>query len=546
MNKNMRKRWYILLLLLVVSSSCKDEWDNFYGEGEDDDRAAAAKITLWAAIEQEPNYSKFKLLLEKTGLAKELDKGRILTVWLPSDNYITEDIIAMDSNDMRRFVLNHLNPLALYRTKLVDKNGLKLETLAKKYVSIAVGRDHISVDKINVSKFDLVYTNGVIHEIAGLLTPTKNVMEYLLESGEEYSVFRDSLLAYNDTVFNLEDSYPIGVNEVGQTIYDSVFDITNELTGNLDFANEEGSVTLFLPSNEDIDEMLEDLHTYFENLGLVMENKDTLACFEFLMRATFLRGEMTNTTGTKYIHTYGGKSLRLDVQILSTAYEECSNGIVYEFEQVRMPRDVFMKPVEYVIPTLFEVHDSVRHTYYELRNLDDPLAKGVLNSNETNDSQNVTDNVFADNNNKSWKFLSVKADKEQYIDLTLLERDLELNIKPAKLMPGKYLMEGKGYSYTAANVKIYLNLNPLEYNDSKMEHVDIKPWNGELLFPMGERMKAFGYEGDAYKVMSDTIEVGFNKGNDIIRIESSGAGSLSNCIRIRALKFTPVGDNYYY
>lgn len=531
----MRKIWYILLLLLVVSSSCKDEWENFYGEGEDDDRAAAAKITLWTAIEQGENYSKFQLLLEKTGFDEELQRGRILTVWLPLDQYITEDIMALDSIDMRRFVLNHMNPLALYQTKLAGKDGMQLETLAKKYVSIAGRGDKISIDKINISRFDLVCTNGVIHEIAGLLSPIKNIMEYLLQSGEEYSVFRDSLLAYNDTVFNLEDSYAIGVNEVGQTIYDSVFDITNKLMGTLNFANEEGSATLFLPKNEVIDEFLEDTKRYLVLSGLEMKKQDTLDCFEFLMGATFLRGELTNMSGIKYIYSYGGKSLRLDRQIFSTDYEKCSNGIVYDFIQVRLPRDIFMKTVEYIIPTLFEVPDSVFHSYYDLRNLENPLEKGELD---------IDENISADNNNPTWKFLSVKADKGQYIDLTLLERDIEMNIKPAKLMPGKYLMEGKGYSWSAANVKIYLNLNPLVYNDPGMEDVYIKPFNGGDIFPMGERLRAFAYEGDKYKVMSDTIHVGFNKGNDIFRIESNGTGSEPGRIRIRALRFTPVGDNY--
>lgn len=44
----MKNIWKILLLLLVVNVGCKDHWDDFYGE-EEDERSAGAKITILEA-----------------------------------------------------------------------------------------------------------------------------------------------------------------------------------------------------------------------------------------------------------------------------------------------------------------------------------------------------------------------------------------------------------------------------------------------------------------------------------------------------------------
>ena len=49
----MKNIWKILLLLLVVSAGCKDHWDDFYGE-EEDERNAGAKITIFEALQEEP------------------------------------------------------------------------------------------------------------------------------------------------------------------------------------------------------------------------------------------------------------------------------------------------------------------------------------------------------------------------------------------------------------------------------------------------------------------------------------------------------------
>ncbi len=220
-------------------------------------------------------------------------------------------------------------------------------------MQIAGSGNNTTIEKLKITKFDQVCTNGVMHEIAGVMMPLKNVMEYLLECGDDYSIFRDSLLAYNDTVFRPDLSYAIGVNEVGQTLYDSVFDINNTLLKSVDFADEKYSSTLFLPSNEVIGEMIGELNVFYDGLGLKTTHTDTLLAYNFILRASFLGSELTNLSGRKYIYTSGGKTLRLDKQLISTNYDKCSNGVVYKFERAYVPRGQFMSKVDFVVPSLF-------------------------------------------------------------------------------------------------------------------------------------------------------------------------------------------------
>ena len=514
----MKNIWKILLLLLVVSAGCKDHWDDFYGE-EEDERNAGAKITIFEALQEEPErYSKFIKLLEDTGLTREVNSERVVTVWVPSNNYITEDIMSLDSIDKRRFVLNHINQLALYKTKLATKS--EVETLAGKYINIQGYGNNFTVEKVKVAKLDKACINGVFHEISGVLKPLKNIMEYLLEAGPEYSIYRDSLLAYNDTTFRPDLSFALGVDEVGQTIYDSVFDITNKLLKSIDFADERESATLLLASNTVIDDMLKDMEVYLSDLGKEMTYADTLTCFNFLMGASFVGYEIQNFYGIKKLYTGGGKEIRPEKQLISSNYEQCSNGLVYKFEKMYIPRGPFMKKVDYTMVDLFLLPEDEWSNYYQLSN------GGTLNNQESNagDDSEMTKNIL------SRKFLQAKAEKGEWVELSLLQKNIKAQMEPAKLIPGKYKLSGWGYGWRSANVKVYLNGTPLKW------HKD-----GSTTFPMGSNSE---FEYSAIRLMCDTIVVTTSPGPDVVRIESVGSGSKSNCIRIKELLFEPVGDNY--
>lgn len=525
----MKKIWYILLLLLVVGAGCKDDWDNYYGE-EEDDRSAGAKVSLLEALQLKPRYSKFVQLLKETGLDKQVGSERVLTLWVPTDNYLTEEIMSLDSINKRRFVLNHMNTLALYKTKLATK--YEIETLAGKYVQISGLGNNTTIEKLKITQFDQVCSNGVIHEIAGVMMPLKNVMEYLLECGEDFSIYRDSLLAYNDTVFRPDLSYAIGVNEVGQTLYDSVFDITNSLLRNVDFADEKFSSTLFLPSNEVIEDMIGELNTFYSGLGLQATHADTLAAYDFIIKASFLGSELTNLSGRKYIYTSGGKTLRLDKQLISTNYDKCSNGVVYRYEKAYVPRGQFMKKVDFVVPSLFELPEEQWSEYYQLS------SGGTLNNNKTGDAGDFKSNLFADSKQPNDHFLSVKAEKGEWVELTILQKTLAGKIEPAKLMPGKYQLKAWGYSWDAANVKVYVDGKSQLYSAKGLD-----AYRNGLVIPMGQRSQAFGMEA-GLQIMCDTVEIGIHPNHNVIRLESAGSGQMKNSIKVREILFEPVGENY--
>lgn len=527
----MKKIFNIMLLLSVVVAGCKDDWDDFYGS-ENDDRSAGGDRSIMELLESRPAYSKFVQLLNETGIDKVVSSDRVLTVWVPANRFITDEIMELDSIDKRRFVLNHMNPLALYRTKLATKS--ELETLAGKYVQIARSNNNTTIEKMRVSRFDQACTNGVVHEIEGVLMPLKNVMEFLLECGDEYSIFRDSILSYNDTLFRPDLSYALGVDTVGQTLYDSVFDINNTLTKNVKFGDEKGHCTLFLPSNDVIKEMIEDLGTYFEALGMQPTASDTLKAYEFILKGSFVGSEMPNLTGLKSVNTAGGMKLRFDKQLISTDYDQCSNGVVYKFEKAYVPRGQFMNKVSFPVLSLFELPEEEWVNYYHTSN------GVVLIDSTSRDSKDTICNVFVDGNYVNYPCLMVKAKKGEYIEFTLLQKTLKGEVKPAKLMPGKYQVKARGGAYYAANIKFYIDNQQQKYS----EYGQAQNFRGGEIFPFGAGVGSGLLVNNPATLICDTVEIGVYPGNNVLKLESVGQGSTPESIKVQEFLFEPVGDNY--
>lgn len=506
--------WIGVLFCTIFLGACQDKWDNFYGSDEDE-RSAEATLNMYQMLQQYPKrYSKFVELLDKTGLDAYLKSNRVLTLWAPHNSFITNEMMEQDSSGLRRFVLNHMNSLAIYKTKLASK--YELQTLAGKYIAISRSGNDFKVEKMPVTRLDIACTNGVIHEIGGVLAPLKNLMEYLNECGTDYTVFTDSLWAYNDTIFRPDLSFALGVNEVGQTIYDSVFVINNKLLGNDFLSDERRSITLFLPSNEVIGDMIQETRDYYEAIGREFTHNDSLSCFAWLMRGTFFGGAYENLSGYKQLNGIGGSLVRFDKQIVQTDFERCSNGVVYLYERCYMPRTKLLQTLDFVPTNMFELPQEEWSKYYTLWN------GGTLSK---------AGNIYVNGSYKDYPLLSVGSQSGDWIDLRTLSKNASGEIVEAKMMPGKYKLTGRLYGWDMANLKLYINGEKQLYSPKKTEQ-----------FPTST--STFFIGKDLIR-MVDTVVISEQQGYGMltIRLEHDGTKN-GKTIKVNTLRFEPVGDNY--
>lgn len=167
------KKTYISLLLLALAggymTACQ-RWDDRITVAD-----SALQQDLFTTISAQPNLTRFKDLLVKSGYDKLLRSSQNYTVWAPTDKALAafDASTLKDSTSLRAFVGNHIAlqpytmPATTTATRLVLLNG--------KYTTFSKDR----FGQVAVSAANQYVANGVLHVIDQYNEVLPNLWEYL-------------------------------------------------------------------------------------------------------------------------------------------------------------------------------------------------------------------------------------------------------------------------------------------------------------------------------------------------------------------------------
>lgn len=351
----MRKILFYIFFPVVFLFSCQNNWDDHYTQESGNSDGEDVSMNLLEYLEAKPEYSEFVKLLKETGVAEQLTRNQVLTVWAPTNaTFPAAELAAMPEKDKITLCENHLNYIALYNTKLSDSKLVK--SLAGKNLEIKEpALDQFSIDGKNVVELNGRCTNGVVHEIDGWLIPRKSIYEYIVEAGPEYSIFRDTLLSYNDTVFKPGSSFPLDVDSLGNTIYDSVFVIENPLMSMADLRNEDDEFTLFLPSNAVFEGMYRDMKEYFDGIGKEFSHNDSVLFFRWTLSAVIHKDRIENYAGD--LRSVSGQRWLAEREPVGER-EDLSNGYIYKLSRLYIPKYLYLKTLTFYPHNAYYAHEG--------------------------------------------------------------------------------------------------------------------------------------------------------------------------------------------
>lgn len=508
--------WGCLLLLAVCS--CNNKWDEYFSEDKEiGEETVVSNLNLLDYLKTQDEYTVFASLLEETGYDVELSRNQVLTVWIPQNGELTAAITNMELKDKKRLVKNHINNVALYNSKLNRKIGSEIQSQEGKLLMIDKQDGVFYIDGHAVLRSNQVCQNGVIHGIEGVLLPRKNIYEHLLECGDDYSLFRDSLLYFNDTIFRPDLSVPNGVDEVGNTIYDSVFVIENKyfLNSGVDIRNEKAEYTLFLPDNKAMSGMLTYMHSYFKQIGREFSGDDTIKVMDWIRRAVLHKGLITNYEAATNRYSVFSKLWRTDKQLVETNYRTCSNGLVYKATSVRIPSSMYMEKIAIYPHYIFYLPKEEQSSYYSLE-----------------DCLSVDKTIWTSDKSRETAYVQICSDKVPQNDrnpmaafnFKSVTRDIYGTIDSTRVMPGVYKLSASYRGYANNKVKLYINgdliaeFNPAESasggepRKGKFEYIPIEDAGKKDLYRNG--------------LVADSIvireEYGYHSLN--LKLENSGKG----------------------
>lgn len=432
--KNIFKAMSVIACGALVFASCSDTWDDHYKSGIPTTEHSYAGTTMQYL---EHNASDFADVIKAAGLGPKLSSSQVFTLLAPMDGTFNKDsLLDLIQNGKakqvrERFIENHV---LLYATSL-DNEEKTLSLLNKKKIQFGTLAND-SIGSATVAEPNIACNNGIVHLLNGSVRYVPSVFEQIELSHENYLArtgYADEdvvdmynfLKVYDADSLDERQSVEIGTDSMDNTVYsDSVMIRSNKVLRSLRayLYREDSTYWAFLPTPEAYKERVDTVKSFFNfnnALNDQEEFRDSVqnyfanyyTMYDFFINrnvnAHYTDSLTTTTYGMSY---YGAYNWKDDVYykpfegdgVLTKATNqiECSNGRVYEFDEVpNTIYDSFFRKIQVeatnggIVPetngksTDWTITNSFNATYNALNN--DTVSNGYLYVKEVQQSRNV-------------------------------------------------------------------------------------------------------------------------------------------------------------
>lgn len=364
--------------LVVACSDLKD--DDHYSNQQTQIQNQELKIVNQSSeeyIKSESSLSKMNQLFIDNGIYTELNKkGQLSTILV-----VRNDNFVQPTENVEFITRSHVSDISISPANL--ENGSRIMMWHNKYVNISIDEqgekqglivNHISFNNGIVQ--EVVKTNtGYIYVINNMIDTPTSLYDYINSLGDDYSMFREMVLASGGKEFDRINSKAIGVNDEGNTVYDSVFIYKNTYFENVgfDMNSESLTATMLLCSNDVIRAALEDAHQRLASWN--MQRADSVLLKWILEVSFFNKRYAANEIQTAAdeetdLRSIFSRQWRTNMQEVETQNpEELSNGLVYHVKKLHIPNNVLMYRLKDWFYYYEYCTDEQKADYFKMSNL---------------------------------------------------------------------------------------------------------------------------------------------------------------------------------
>ena len=367
----MKRNKFIYLLAfsaVMLLGACSELSDKDYFKNIEttvnSDELVVVDMSSEEYLSKEPEYSSINELFKSHGIFTALEQKNQLSTMLVVENSDFQAPAGKEA-EIDNAVKAHVSDIAVSPANLkTEGNNMRIMMWHGKYINVDLDdaarnegkiAGHIMFGTSAVKK--VVKTNsGYIYVLSSLLNIPKSIYDYITNLDDNYSILRDSILASGTKEFDKKNSKPIGVNDEGNTVYDSVFIYKNThfLEKNFDLSSESLTATLLLTSNAVVEEAIADAKVRLQKWGLWDEwNAERQYNFEYTMRhwimdAAFFDKKLTPETllskdeENDMLTSIFSKYWKTSVQQINPTPIELSNGIAYQVTRLHIPNNVLI------------------------------------------------------------------------------------------------------------------------------------------------------------------------------------------------------------
>ena len=356
----------IAILLALSITGCQNPWEDIVNDPERIDK------NFWEEMKSDEEISVFVSLITENQIDTLFQKNSPFTVFAPS-NSAMENYMVSEQVDTS-LLKYHISEFFIQSGKT---NGIrKIRTLNNKLAVFEKTLNGAYLDGHILVYESPLYKNGKYFKLEQVATPRPNLYEFFSKYNR---VLKDYIDAQDSLILDQERSVPIGFDDNGNTIYDTVSIIYNQFYEDYFEFKEEfrtKSATIVFPLAEDYENALTNMaqalnsdYTDFRDIPTVWQQEVLIpylidkGIFENLMEpGDFFRHPEQN--GIYKVKNILGDS----VEISYTPIDKfvCSNGYTYNYKGFEVPDSLYNTASRFEAESLLKEVGFDKYSWREL------------------------------------------------------------------------------------------------------------------------------------------------------------------------------------
>ncbi len=514
----MNQRTYtisLIVTLFLLATACDPGWKEYY-----EDYPETVNKKVWDELKNDQGVSLFIGLLEEYEYDTLFNSDIDYTLFIPGNEALESYLAQHEVTDY--YLGYHLSPLIIQSGNLSASERL-VQTLSKKYIRFQRNGAAVIIDGVPAAYESPLFLDGKYYVLDNVIEPLPNLYEYFKVTN---SVLSDYIDTQDSIILDKSLSIPIGFDDFGRTIYDTVSDVINIFEEEyFPVKHEDRSVfgTIVFPKAEDYNQAL---NTIADQLGpSIVDYHDIPLEWqqEVLLPYLFKKGIFLNkieqVAFPKKIESKKNKMLNIlgdsiVIDYIPTEKAECSNGYAYNYTDFSIPDELYLGTVKFELETLLDETGINRFAWNEAVQIESDLSvlpKQVYINTASNDS-----------------LIRVEFPKKY-------NGTYSVQFKGPRLFPRKYLMVVSTNMDYGGIYDIYVNgelVTTFDYTDFLLYRGVIYGVTGERYLPDGRYNK--------FDMLLENID-SYERVD--IKFEYMGPGNVANNgLVLDVLEFIPVND----
>lgn len=400
----MKKIQYLAALLLPMLVSGCSEWSDHFDEAG---MTASGNVEIYngdivSYMKNTQDVSSMSTLFASNGIYDSTFADREYTfIVCNNEVYSAQQQQIADAKQYARYSVANLavNPNSL-------TEGYGIHTRSGKSVWVYGSGDEAKLDDYNITK-RVKTNNGYVYYVDGVIPVRASVYEYLNTLSGDYADFKTLVQKYEERYFDRAHSTITGVNNAGQTTYDSVWVTRSELMDRYTSAgveqwnmrSENHETTMFIPTNTQIKTAI---NNALDSIPVWLNREATDADKEkfekWIVKACFVSNRLENDEVSAIapgFESVGGYQKIIDTQNDETDYKSIdpawwlpsvqranidskvtlSNGCAYKLNNFKIPNHIVIYRVKSRFYELWNaMTDTQKTSYFRWTNWQNPLV----------------------------------------------------------------------------------------------------------------------------------------------------------------------------